>query len=1314
MAVDIKVAPDEKLELVQTLITDTNPNSDYFNVSELPDTFSGGKNAFLIAGSDKLLSNTEIKIQIRDAAGNICYVEYSNGAIPIYDPKNPSTILSYGDYYEGNSKVVAVYVYPNLTAFGPATITILGQTKDVPQEWNGLYSVKWEKQININPALANTTRVRFYKRPAVQIVELLQPLYSIVSGSKVASLVTQSFANITVNQLDTFAGDVARVKVYRTSAGDISDYELIQDISIESKNLLTTYALSASVVGNAGLFGPDSLTKVWNTSSLHAVLDSTHIADGLQLTGSGKFKYTSSLSLLSSNTYELELDVFYTGSTQTNLVAYVSGTQNGAYPITTFSGSIPTKNFGTTTIPFKIINDEPTASLYLSQSSGTNQWHVGNISLNLSQDTAFSPNEISFITSMPTILGNDTFNFKFELYDINNNYVPVAVTQSATFTGGNNNIGGTLILISGSTSASNAALAELSRSVSGTISYTSQSVSSSISSTSSSLQSSSLYISSSVSTSLSTTSASLQSSSLYISASISGTIVNVSASISTSLSNVSASLSSSIGGISATVLSSSFGQLQTLANGHFSGSFISDTIIYSPNVGGINGYFSELFKVGTSPSIYLDARQNPRKIFIGGVSDSGSYNNANTSVYMDSNGKFSLKDQLSWDGSTLTVNGVINVTGGNAATSASAYTMATNSANSAISTASGSAYTMATNSANSAYNSAVSTAGSDATSKANAAKDAAISAASIDATNKSNTAFDNAAAQVKSLADGGYTGAFISSTTIYAPVIGGTIGYFSKQFRVGAAPSIVLDGENKRIYIGGGAYNNSNTGFYVDSSGNFSLGDKLSFNGSTLAVNGAITATYLTATQGGNIAGWITDSTNFSKSNGTYTTKFSSTDSSIKMTLNSTGANKVAIYPTEIITPISIPSTADTYFNYNGGSGHQLADYTTFTSDGGMISGIDYVTDSGRGDYDGVMLYNTGTGIITLINSNEEIWIENTLNTNQFTNCLSAYGLGYGDSGNADVSFYLLVKKFANWSDANNNINHLDSWTRFLGSCSGETSGGGTLFVTYGYVNPDPISIMVNSNNNYFRIIMQVSGYWNLRNYEQNDGFQPHILVNKPNVTIDVRFGAVLGGQTIISPVGIQSYATLKNYMIAAQPSVTGQPFFDVKGAARFQSGLTVTGSFSATTKAFKIEHPLDENKWLYHSSIEGPAADLIYRGIAQLENGSASVDIDTTARMTDGTFEALTRRPQLFLQNNQTFDRVKGYVESGSVFIICENASSKALIDWTIIAERKDDAVLSSEQYNEDGNYTPEKIKRSYVMEKEKKMIELYSSSSI
>lgn len=40
----------------------------------------------------------------------------------------------------------------------------------------------------------------------------------------------------------------------------------------------------------------------------------------------------------------------------------------------------------------------------------------------------------------------------------------------------------------------------------------------------------------------------------------------------------------------------------------------------------------------------------------------GTYNNANTPFYFDALGKFSLKDQLTWDGSTLSVKGSLNVT----------------------------------------------------------------------------------------------------------------------------------------------------------------------------------------------------------------------------------------------------------------------------------------------------------------------------------------------------------------------------------------------------------------------------------------------------------------------------------------------------------------------------------------------------------------------------------------------------------------------------------------------------------------------------
>jgi hypothetical protein len=159
---------------------------------------------------------------------------------------------------------------------------------------------------------------------------------------------------------------------------------------------------------------------------------------------------------------------------------------------------------------------------------------------------------------------------------------------------------------------------------------------------------------------------------------------------------------------------------------------------------------------------------------------------------------------------------------------------------------------MATTSANTAFTNAIITSSLDATAKANTALNNAITTASLDATAKSNAAFTSSASLVKLLADGGYSGSFIGSTTIYAPVIGGEIGYISKQFRVGEN-GIVLDGENKRIYIGGGTYGNSNTGFYVDNSGNFSLGNKLSWNNNALIVNGNVTATTLTATTTGSI-----------------------------------------------------------------------------------------------------------------------------------------------------------------------------------------------------------------------------------------------------------------------------------------------------------------------------------------------------------------------------------------------------------------------------------------------------------------------------
>jgi hypothetical protein len=99
-----------------------------------------------------------------------------------------------------------------------------------------------------------------------------------------------------------------------------------------------------------------------------------------------------------------------------------------------------------------------------------------------------------------------------------------------------------------------------------------------------------------------------------------------------------------------------------------------------------------------------------------------------------------------------------------------------------------------------------------------------------------------------------------------------------------------------------------------------------------------------------------------------------------------------------------------------------------------------------------------------------------------------------------------------------------------------------------------------------------------------------------------------------------------------------------------------------------------------------------------KLSNGIGSASIDSSSNMTIGTFDLLTKNPQLFLQNNESFDRVKGNVESGSIYVISENQNSTASIDWTVIAERKDDEILKSPLYDKIGNYKPERFKSEYL----------------
>ena len=559
MAILKKTLFDEKLESYGVFIEDTADNSQYFKITELPDVFTGGKNAFLIQGSEELDADSIVKIQIRDSQGNIVYHEPGEG-IP--------------EYYEGTSKVVSVYIYPD-TAFGPCTITILGELKEyttnglkvpVPENWKGVYNVRWQRQININPLLQNTTKIRFYRRPKVDVQEVIFPIYTInftrptITGSVIGtavsptdgddfrffkgdtlyelnsttskfsssmegetitinglpsayaptirevvnstkalvnipyyetssgdpnsyqnvlsfaaspftlsfdqsstltdSRISSSFAKITLTDLETFSGDVNRVKVYATRLADIGSFTLLEDIKLESNEILSSNAFSGSINVRTGVLSSQNIIdSFWIYREYNGATTYTKEIDNSLLMASVKledlsiqntadapqkiFYYSSSIDFTKNTEYQLSFNLLLSSSAYipNKILVYGSGSSfvntSDTLPLGKLIGEISTdktfRRFDRQEFNFKPDADG-TGTLVFAVHQGN--WQVSNIGLRASQETNFSPNEVSLNVTMPTVVNNDIYDFKFEFYDINNNYVPVLVEKLYQFQGG--------------------------------------------------------------------------------------------------------------------------------------------------------------------------------------------------------------------------------------------------------------------------------------------------------------------------------------------------------------------------------------------------------------------------------------------------------------------------------------------------------------------------------------------------------------------------------------------------------------------------------------------------------------------------------------------------------------------------------------------------------------------------------------------------------------------------------------------------------------------------------------------------------------
>ena len=541
-----KTSPFLNLQNFQVFLNDTVASSNYFRVSELSDTFTSGKNGFLIEGSPFLKGDTEIKIEVLDVEGNPLFVQAGEG-IP--------------EYYEGLSKLVTAHVYQD-TPIGIGKITILGELRSyvdengfeqpVPADWEGIYNVKWEKNVKINKNIPNETRVRFIKRPEIEIEELDESFYaktlvttaqssstvrgyaltpdegtfvrgyrgairyyleiqssSFKDGATTISVagtgiqdadvleylnektiivrvpytgsdgtiqsftsasytlnyqyftnptespILGSFGRFSVSNLATFVGDVERLKVFKKSRASNLDYATIQDTRVDSSEILTN-VISGSIerVGffTGSYLDGTSWNTYWNTaSSANTSLDSSKIYKAVKFKNNTiSSNLGNDLRLFSGSEYTLEyytlydssstnvndsLDVYLTSTLRsgsgianyytTQSLGYLTGSNEFRNPVKRSINFIPSRT------------DDWTLNFKSTTSTANAYWQVGSVSLKSSNELGYSPDAFNFIIPIDRQLEQETFDFKFEFFDINNNYVPIDVFAIKQFVSGN-------------------------------------------------------------------------------------------------------------------------------------------------------------------------------------------------------------------------------------------------------------------------------------------------------------------------------------------------------------------------------------------------------------------------------------------------------------------------------------------------------------------------------------------------------------------------------------------------------------------------------------------------------------------------------------------------------------------------------------------------------------------------------------------------------------------------------------------------------------------------------------------------------------
>lgn len=276
-------------------IEDTAPNSEYFQVTNLPPAFSGGRNSFLINGSPFLKVGSRVLIEIQDSEGN-----------PVF--QNPVQ-----KYVEGTSRMISVEI-PDTVSSGFGIITLLGEVAttlygdSIPKKWENVYNVRWVKKILMEPNKINTSPILLLDEPTVFSEE--KKFFSITSASYTNFSIPFT-ASLTPTKLSSFqVGYLINAVAPTSFSADIYGGYITGSILVNNSSA-SVYLPITNILNSTTAFSSGELITIENGT----IVDQLYLTSGSyntrlfnttgSVTGSVKLNYST------LNTPSVNLPVSY-------------------------------------------------------------------------------------------------------------------------------------------------------------------------------------------------------------------------------------------------------------------------------------------------------------------------------------------------------------------------------------------------------------------------------------------------------------------------------------------------------------------------------------------------------------------------------------------------------------------------------------------------------------------------------------------------------------------------------------------------------------------------------------------------------------------------------------------------------------------------------------------------------------------------------------------------------------------------------------------------------------------------------------------